>query len=812
MKDSNITIKSNIYPRNGELFNDKVFSRQVKDRIALTKLIKLANLNPERDLTPIQLNLYKNELVKCSYNEEGDFTWGMLSRESEEVWGCRCEKVDCKRFSGCRSDLSHEDVKALKAKIESFISIQRLEDEDAYAEISKPATLIENKNIVDKQIESIDKTNIDEKAYEKLKDENDKLTKINEDIPTPVERVSISSQENEIKREILEDKQEDVIVADPTTKILVNAGPGTGKTYTLIERIKYLTLEEGINPENMMILSFSKAAIGEIHKRLSKDIEDDVSYWDLNLVDIRTFDSFATYVMKAIDQDYDLSGKGYEERIELCIEEIKKHSDIFSSIEHVIVDEIQDLVGVRARLVQTILEHVDCGFTLLGDLCQSIYDHQVKDQLDEIDSEKFNKWLRLKYKDEIKEYEFINNHRQIKELAEETLNIRKSILMDTEEEQERALLSSIERFPILSEYKKIRNSMEESNLKNACFLCRTNGQALKVSSYLHDQEIYHKVQRPSNFKLLKPWLGKVFSLFEKVIIDYDEFEVAINKLNLEETLDIKAVWEELKTIEAQRASHLNIEDFVLNLSTKKHLFDSLCIQGVSNFTVSTIHRAKGREFDQVVLLNDDILSYKEENGIRNEIKTYYVAVTRPKFKIYRSTFGEKALYMRKVNTASNRWVETQRHRFTKKVFIQNIEVGKEYDIDATSFINENILSPYNSPKENQEYLLNNVKSGEPVVLKKQVIDNDVYYYIYHDDHVIGSMSLQFTEDIYRTYKKINRIPTRDITKFPNEIRKVYIDEVCTYIKEGNTELPNEYSRKGLWLGVSLVGLGKIERY
>lgn len=38
--------------------------------------------------------------------------------------------------------------------------------------------------------------------------------------------------------------------------LLIIAGPGSGKTYTLVERIVYLISNHGIAPEKMLILVF----------------------------------------------------------------------------------------------------------------------------------------------------------------------------------------------------------------------------------------------------------------------------------------------------------------------------------------------------------------------------------------------------------------------------------------------------------------------------------------------------------------------------------------------------------------------------
>lgn len=54
-------------------------------------------------------------------------------------------------------------------------------------------------------------------------------------------------------------------------QIMVLAGPGTGKTFTLIERIKNM-LSKGILPDKILCLTFSEAAATEMKKRLVVDI------------------------------------------------------------------------------------------------------------------------------------------------------------------------------------------------------------------------------------------------------------------------------------------------------------------------------------------------------------------------------------------------------------------------------------------------------------------------------------------------------------------------------------------------------------
>ena len=48
---------------------------------------------------------------------------------------------------------------------------------------------------------------------------------------------------------------------------IVIAPPGSGKTFTLTQRIKYLTQEAGICPESVLVITFTKAAAVQMKER-----------------------------------------------------------------------------------------------------------------------------------------------------------------------------------------------------------------------------------------------------------------------------------------------------------------------------------------------------------------------------------------------------------------------------------------------------------------------------------------------------------------------------------------------------------------
>src|SRR3989338_5681071 len=50
--------------------------------------------------------------------------------------------------------------------------------------------------------------------------------------------------------------------------VIINAGPGTGKTKALVARIIYLITQKNIHPSHILALTFTKKAASEIKDRL----------------------------------------------------------------------------------------------------------------------------------------------------------------------------------------------------------------------------------------------------------------------------------------------------------------------------------------------------------------------------------------------------------------------------------------------------------------------------------------------------------------------------------------------------------------
>ena len=54
--------------------------------------------------------------------------------------------------------------------------------------------------------------------------------------------------------------------------VLIIAGLGTGKTFTLVKRALYLIVEKGVKPENILIATFTEKAAKELITRISNEL------------------------------------------------------------------------------------------------------------------------------------------------------------------------------------------------------------------------------------------------------------------------------------------------------------------------------------------------------------------------------------------------------------------------------------------------------------------------------------------------------------------------------------------------------------
>lgn len=813
---STVSFKSNIQPvKSKYILNDYKFLSFIRDPFALELLQKaIANLSTGFKMSSIQEEEYKKASLHCFHAFKDDYPNGTILADGEERVVCKCLNASCENFSKCRPDFYPEELNIL----EENKSIEK-----RIKSIPKPVE--EKTNITERDAKifhhNIDNEKTDSYAESIVSVSKQPAKKFLPDLEQP--------EQNEYTvKKVFSKKtfasfqsvyQEDYITANYKQRTIINAGPGTGKTWSLIEKLIQMVDCEGVEPDAILVLCFSRAAVEVIENRLREAASKGKIGLEWRQIEIRTFDSFATYMISWVQENhsellpdgYDLNNQDYEDRIRTATRILLEKKDMFDQYQHLIVDEVQDLVGFRAEFVLEILGLLpeECGFSLLGDACQAIYDYQPQNDKSVMSSIEFYQKIFDVFRD-VNYLEFCENHRQQADFALLTLPYRKAILDGQTTERKlaakaiRNAISTLDnlniKHPQRSEIEKIRDG------GTLGILTRTNGQALKISTWLKNEGIDHTLQRPNSSTNLAGWIAKVFMQYEYETINEDSFVETFTRTYPEEAVIATQYWTSLLSAQKEYKSRYRTSELlhgVMENSRDKTLFSFCNLE--ADIVVSNIHRAKGREFDTVLIL-DDILAALEDKNSEDllEHKVCYVALTRPKKHIEKLNLSE---YIRQYKNSINRCYQTG---MRKKPYLSHIEIGLTGDLNPISFAaNANL----------QETICNNLKIGTRLRMQKSKnATKEGYYDLLAEEGtniILGTTSRTFKRDFSGIVHSIYGLPeTAELYEymFPNAFSDIYVDDLITYISNTTADKPGAkiFDDICIWSGFSVVGFAQRE--
>lgn len=110
---------------------------------------------------------------------------------------------------------------------------------------------------------------------------------------------------DDIFSQLNEKQSEAVAITDGP--ILIIAGAGSGKTKTLTHKVAYLVREKKVNPRNILAVTFTNKAAGEMKERISKLIKIDVNNGNEKLPLVGTFHSICAKLLRS-----EIEKLGYE--------------------------------------------------------------------------------------------------------------------------------------------------------------------------------------------------------------------------------------------------------------------------------------------------------------------------------------------------------------------------------------------------------------------------------------------------------------------------------------------------------------------
>jgi hypothetical protein len=573
------------------------------------------------------------------------------------------------------------------------------------------------------------------------------------------------------------------------SRILVNAAPGSGKTYTVIRRLEHIIRNQMVDDfSNVLVLVYTNAAKNEILSRLESGIPDNSLPYYMRNIDVCTFDSLATSYLAAIGARFD--HLDYNGRIRLF--NYKFMEDNFSNFEYVIVDELQDLVNERAKMVLKILGALKGGYLLLGDKCQAIYDYDCHDS-DSVDSVKFYTQLSELLPPNILKYELLGNRRQTNGLAAISDNLRYALLGFEPHEANELIANELKQIQVIDSIERL----DFSNIsKRTAILCRNNGEAEYVSHLFHKKQVTHILLRSvAQTATLKRFIAdclwdyhadsritreNFIKRFCARVTDDDE-----TANNMFDALSEAVYGDTKQAVEIEKLAQ------TLCRPTAK-LPANLLNEKESLLTVSTIHKAKGREFDTVYLLGR---TFFYDNSNTEEARVWYVGCTRAKAELYK--LSKKDLCLKPSSTDSRRW--TQRNNSSKwRSYCHNIVLGLPMDFSDAGFVR----GDFGTALKTQEYIAENVNVGDGV----DVMLLGDKYQVRHNGNVIGHLA----ENMFNQLREIAG-ESKSSSGAPPYLSPVYVSNIVTITP---FQFPNDvhaYFRESrFWLGVELTGFPEID--
>ncbi|OBR98753.1 hypothetical protein A9W98_33745 [Mycobacterium gordonae] len=423
----------------------------------------------------------------------------------------------------------------------------------------------------------------------------------------------------------LNDEQLSIVEAPANARLLVIAGAGQGKTEVVVSRIDALVQNEGLTAsEEVLVLSFSRAAVSAVRTRL--DVRD------VARATVRTFDSFASVLL--LDAGIQAEG-GFDARIRRATQLLKEAEEAPHDVEllrHIVIDEVQDLVGDRADFVTAILNWLDddAGITALGDPLQGVYDFQLEDSLSKTSSQDVFDALTSRFKCE--RVGLGKNYRARGKLPKKVVLLGDELRRTEDGDDAEALLEDLVLdLPDRGEIDEWYDLLTPGNGKTTAVLCTTNADVLRVSRYLNEHGISHAVRRQAQDFGAAKWIAGALGPLPGPKERRSEVEAALERLLAKHEVEEK--WNELKAAEGRMREFDNLDIFrVSRLVKARALPLPLTEPDASSVIVSTIHRAKGLEFDIVFIVEPTWIPDEEDTWTR--VRRDYVALSRARDEIY----------------------------------------------------------------------------------------------------------------------------------------------------------------------------------
>lgn len=415
--------------------------------------------------------------------------------------------------------------------------------------------------------------------------------------------------------------QKEIIDDDLSPHIVISAGPGSGKTRVLVHKLASLLLLEDIKCEQLLMLTFSRAAAIEFKVRLRSLLENDISF-----LEIKTFHSYCFDLIGRMGKIEDVKDV-IPQATKMILDKEVEPNRIIKKV--LVIDEAQDMTEEEFHLVEALMESNDnLRVIAVGDDDQNIYQFRGSSS---------DYFQRLITKYNAKAYNLLENYRSSEEIVAFANKFVTSIQNRMKSE------------PIVSKQQTngkvvltkhscrggfetaVINDLKTNYKDDTCaVLTSTNHEALIILGILKRNGIKCKlIQSNDGFNLsditeLRFFTEMIRQNICSPKISKEVWEGAKRALNEQysQSACLRLINDIVNTFDSNYEEKY-MSDFTLFLNESS--IDDFIKTEKSTVMVSTIHKAKGREFDQVYMyLNSPSISSDEER------RKLYVGFTRAK--------------------------------------------------------------------------------------------------------------------------------------------------------------------------------------
>lgn len=442
---------------------------------------------------------------------------------------------------------------------------------------------------------------------------------------------------------MLSKRQKEIIDDHESRCIVVAAGPGSGKTRVLVHKLASLLLLEDVKHEQLLMLTFSRAAATEFKQRLMQLIGNAAHF-----VEIKTFHSYCFDLLGRVG-NLDEAGDVVKQAAEMIKNGEVEPNRISKTV--LVIDEAQDMSKDDYALVTALMKaNEEMRVIAVGDDDQNIYEFRGSNSL---------YLYELTQTEHSRFFEMTENYRSFRHIVEAAndfaRNIRQRIKsapiisMSQEDGEVRIVKHPYEIHekrvymyqPILEDVIRLQTSNNQkatdgsSDKKNETIsiLTQTNEEAVIMLALLHSHGIKAKLVQSMdglrfwNLAEVRYFLKKIDQSLKETkspIIPDDIWETAKHQTyqKYASSLALQYLHRSLQIFEqTNRAKYYSdLKEFVFESSV-----EDFCDITDSDIVVSTIHKAKGHEFDHVLMLITH-----PEHPTDEILRRYYVGMTRAK--------------------------------------------------------------------------------------------------------------------------------------------------------------------------------------